>query len=37
MRGEVFGPVDGPDAAERLGLALADDFLERGGARLIAA
>ena len=37
MRGEVSGPADGPDAAERLGLALADDFLERGGARLIAA
>lgn len=37
MRGEVSGPADGPEDAERLGLELADDFLERGGARLIAA
>ncbi len=36
MRGEVSGPANGSEDAERLGLELADDFLERGGARLIA-
>jgi len=36
MRGEVSGPANDPEDAQRLGLELADDFLERGGARLIA-
>ena len=37
MRGELDEPVDAAAAAEALGRALADDFLARGAARLIAA
>jgi hydroxymethylbilane synthase len=37
MRGEMTAAVADAAAAERLGLDLADDFLQRGGARLIAA
>ncbi len=37
MRGEATASVPDHDAAERLGRSLADDFLRRGGARLIAA
>jgi hydroxymethylbilane synthase len=37
LRGEVDADVDGIDAAQELGQALADDFLSRGAARFIAA
>jgi len=37
MRGEIDEPADDAAAAEALGRALADDFLARGAARLIAA
>ena len=36
MRGEVTAVAESPDAADRLGRELAEDFLRRGGARLIA-
>jgi len=37
MRGEMTAAVADSAAAEQLGLDLADDFLRRGGARLVAA
>jgi hydroxymethylbilane synthase len=37
LRGDVEADVDGIGAAQELGQALADDFLSRGAARLIAA
>ncbi len=37
MRGERSATVDDATGADRLGRALADDFLERGAARLAAA
>jgi hydroxymethylbilane synthase len=36
MRGELAEPVEGTGAAEALGRTLADDFLARGAARLVA-
>ena len=36
MRGELAEPVEGTAAAEALGRTLADDFLARGAARLVA-
>ena len=37
MRGERRAAVADVDAADALGRALADDFLARGAARLVAA
>jgi hydroxymethylbilane synthase len=36
LRGELDAPIDDADAAEALGAELADDFLSRGAARLLA-
>ena len=37
MRGEMDDEVGSPEGAEVLGAALADEFLARGAARLMAA
>ena len=36
MRGELAEPIDDAEAAAALGRSLADEFLARGAARLIA-